>query len=112
MYPRVVLHHRYPLAVNEDAQNPCLGGQFLEAGELGGTGVDKLAEHGEIGMGVLAGGGIGLRPTALFGHQFAETELVHRQPRLGRHLQREFDREAVRVVQRKCVRPGQLGLTG
>ena len=62
---RGVRDHRHPLAVDEDAQNPCLGGQFVEAGELGGAGVDQLAVGGQVGVRVLARGGVGLGALAL-----------------------------------------------
>jgi hypothetical protein len=54
---------------------------------------------------LLARGRVGLGALALFGHQAAETLFVHGQPGLGRHLEGEFDREPVRVVQRERVGP-------
>src|ERR1700692_1909118 len=44
----------------------------------------------EVGMRMLARGGVGLGAAALLGHQFAETGLVERQTGLRRHLQREL----------------------
>ena len=104
--------HRHPLAVDEDAQNPCLRGQFVEAGELGGPGVDQLAVGGQVGVRVLARCGIGFRAAALLGHQLAEPELVDLQVRFGGHLEGELDRESVGVVQREGIRAGQHGRAG
>ncbi len=104
--------HRNPLAVDEDAQNPCLGGQLVETGELGGAGVDQLAVSGQVGMRVLARGGVGLGAAALLGHQFAEAELVDLQAGLGGHLESELDREAVGVVQGEGVRAGDRSGAG
>ena len=67
--------HRNPLAVDEDAQNPCLGAQLVEPGELGGAGVDQLAEGRQVGVRMFARGGVGLGAPALLGHQFAEARV-------------------------------------
>ena len=72
MDTRVVRHDGHPLAVDENAENPCLRSEFVESGELGGAGVDEFAERRQIGVSVLAGGGVGLGAAALLGHQFAE----------------------------------------
>ena len=105
----VVRHHRYPLAVDEDTENLCLGGQFVEAGELRRAGVDQVAVGRQIGVGLLAGGGVGLGALALLGHQAAEAFFVDGQAGLGGHLERQVDREAVGVVQRERVGPRQHG---
>ena len=72
-------HYGYPLAVNEDAENPCLGSQFVETSELGGAGVDEFAVCRQIGVCLLAGSGVGLGALALLGHQAAEAFFVDRQ---------------------------------
>ncbi len=63
-------------------------------------------------MRMLAGGGVGLGAAALLGHQFPKTEFVDRQSGLGGHLQGEFDREAVGVVQSEGFGPAESCLTG
>ena len=63
-------------------------------------------------MRVLAGGGICLGAAALLGHQFPKTEFVDRQSGLGGHLQSEFDREPVGVVQGEGFGPAESCLTG
>ena len=103
---------RHPLAVYEDAQNPCLRGQFVEAGEFGGARVDQLAVRRQVGVRVLARCGIGFRAAALLGHQFPEPEFVHLQIGFGGHLEGELDRESVGVVQREGIRSGQHGRAG
>ncbi len=103
----VVRDDRHPLAVDEDAENPCLGGQFVEAGELGRAGVDQFAVGGQVGVRLLAGGGVGLGALALLGHQAAEAFFVDAQAGLGGHLEGQLDRETVGVVQRERVGAGQ-----
>ena len=105
-------HHGHPPAVHEDPENPCLGTQFVESGELGGAGVDEFAVGGQVGMRVLARRGVGLGPAALLGHQLAEAELVDGKPCLGSHFQGQVDREAVGVVQGEGVGPAQHRLAG
>ena len=100
-------HYGYPLAVDEDAQNPGLRGQLVEAGELGGPGVDQLAVGRQVGVGVFARGGIGFGATTLLGHQLPEPGLVDLQAGLGGHLEGELDRESVSVVQGERIRAGQ-----
>ena len=108
---RAVGDHRHPLAVHEDPENPRLGGQFVETGEFGGSGVDKVSVGTQIDMGVPAGRGVSLGAAALFGHQLAETQFVDGKPRLGSHLEGEIDREAVGVVQYEGLAAAQYGLT-
>ena len=103
--------HRDPLAVDEDAENPCLGGQFVEAGELRRAGVDQVAVFRQIGVRLLARGRVGLGALALLGHQAAEAFFVDAQAGLGRHLERQFQWEAVGVVQRERVGARQHGGT-
>ena len=111
-------YYRHPLAVDEDAQNPGLRRQLVEAGELGGPGVDQLAVRRQVGVRVFARGGIGFRAAPLLGHQFPEPGLVDLQAGLGGHLEGELDRESVGVVQGERIRSGQhagagcLGGTG
>ena len=104
--------HRNPLAVDEDAENPCLGGQFVEAGELGRAGVDQFAVCRQVGVRLLARGGVGLGALALLGHQSAEAFFVDAQAGLGGHLEGQFDREAVGVVQGERVGARQHGGAG
>ena len=61
---------------------------------------------------VLRACGVGLRPGALLVHEPAEALLVDGEPGLGRHLQREVDREAVGVVQLEGLVAGQLRAPG
>ncbi len=89
-FMRPVADDRYPLAVDEDAENSCLGSQFVESSELGGAGVDEFAVCRQIGVRLLAGSRVGLRALALLGHQAAEALFVHRQAGLGRHLERQL----------------------
>ncbi len=105
-------HHRNPLTVDEDAQNPRLGTQLVESGELGGAGVNQLAVGAQVSMRVFARGGVGLGTAALLGHQLTEPDFVYLQTGFGRHLQRELDREPVGVMQRESVRSGQHGGSG
>ena len=96
-------HYRYPLAVDKDAENLCLGGQFVEAGELRRAGVDQVTVFRQIGMRLFARGRIGLGALALLGHQATEAFFIDTQAGLGGHLERQFQREAVSVVQRERV---------
>ncbi len=68
-----------------------------------GTGVDEFAVSGQVGVRLLAGGGVGLGALPLFGHQAAEALFVDGQAGLGRHFEGQLDREAVGVVQREGV---------
>ena len=104
-------HHWHPLTVHEDAENPCLGGQFVEAGELGRAGVDQFAVRGQVGVRLLAGRGVGLRALPLLGHQAAEALFVDAQTGFGGHLEGQLEREAVSVVQRERVGARQHRLT-
>ena len=52
--------------------------------------------------------GVGPGPVVLLLHEPAEPGLVDGDPVLGRHLEGEVDGEAVGVVQRERLRPGQL----
>ncbi|SHW98405.1 Uncharacterised protein [Mycobacteroides abscessus subsp. abscessus] len=63
-------------------------------------------------MSVLAGGGIGLGALPLLVHQLPEALLVHREPGLGRHLQGEFDRESIGVVQGERIATRQRAFAG
>ena len=101
-----------PFAVDEDAKNRCLGGELVEAGELRRARVDEFPVRGQVGVGMFACRGIGLRALALFGHQAAEALLVDAQPRFGGHLEGQLDREAVGVVQGECVGARQHGGPG
>ena len=56
----------------------------------------------------LLGPRVGLGAVALLGHQAAEPGLVHRDPLLRSHLERQVDREAERVVQLERPVGGQL----
>ena len=102
-----VRDHGHPLAVHKNAENACLGGQFVETGELGRAGVDELAIGAQIGVGLLACRCISLGALPLLGHQRAESLFVDAQVGLGGHLQRQLQREPVRVVQREGVRSRQ-----
>ena len=98
---RAMRDHRYPLAVDEDSQNPGLRGQFVETGELGRSGVDQLPVGRQVGMRVFACGGVGPGTLALLQHQLVESRLVDRQAGLRGRLEGELDRESVGVVQGK-----------
>ncbi len=107
-----VRDHRHPFAVDENAQNSCLRGQFVETGEFGRPGVDQLTVGSQVGVRMLACGSVSFRAAALLGHQLPEPELVDPQVRFGGHLEGEFDREPVGVVQREGIRAGQHTRTG
>jgi hypothetical protein len=102
-----VCRDRHPLTVDEDAQDSGLRRQLVEAGELGGTGVDQLAVSRQVGVSVFARGSIGFRALALLQHQLVESRSIYLQAGFGRHLQGELDRESVGVVQGEGIRPGQ-----
>ncbi len=87
-------------AVDDEPDDPGLGDEVGVAQERGASGgVEHLAVGRAVGVPRLVRLGVGLGPVALLGHQRAEALLVDREPGLGRHLQRQVDREAVGVVQ-------------
>ena len=112
VHSRMMGHYRNPLAVDEDADDPGLGAELVEAGELGRTRIDQFAESREIRVRVLAGGRVRLGPAALLGHQLTEPQLVHGEPGLRGHFQGELNREPVGVVQGKRLRTAEHGLPG
>ncbi len=91
--------------VRDERQHVRLGHQLVEAGELRGAAVDELLVDREIGVRVLACLRILLGPLPLLGHQRAEAVLVDAQAGLGRHLERQVDRETVGVVEHERSLP-------
>ena len=99
-------------AVDDQCEDVSLGDELVETGELGGTSVEQFLVDREVGMGVLARLSVVLGALALLGHERAEAVLVHGETGLGRHLEREVDREAVGVVQCKRLIAGDDRLSG
>ena len=74
-------------------------------------GVERGPVDAGVGVVALLGPGVRLGPRPLLAHQSAEAVLVDAQALLGRHLEGQVDREAVRVVQGEGSLAGQLRAT-
>ena len=99
----------HPDPVDDQPDDLRLGHQVGVAEERGAArGVEHGAVGGAVGVAVLVGGGVGLGPAALLGHERAEALLVDGEPGLGGHLERQVDREPVGVVQLERLVAGQL----
>jgi hypothetical protein len=95
-------------APDEQTDDARLGRHLVVPGERRGA---RRVEHRPVGrqIGVTGPAGLGRRlgTLALLAHQPAEAGLVHRDALLLRHLERQLDREAIRVVKLERLRARQ-----
>ena len=101
------------LPVAQQPDHVPVGHDLVVAGEVGGPGpVEYVPVGGQRRDALFSGLRVGLGAVALFGHQAPESGLVDAEALFGRHLQGEFDRESVGVVQGEDLVPAQLRCTG
>ena len=105
--------HWLCLPVRYDTDDDCVGDDLVVPDEgRRSPRLEDVAVSGGRCETTLARSRVGLGALALLRHQGAETLLVDSQPLLGRHLQRQIDREAVSVVQRESLVARKGGGTG
>src|SRR5206468_3952591 len=83
-------------ALADQGGDACLAHHLAVSGELARTGLERCAVAGEVAVPDLLALRVLLAAATLLGHEAAKPVLVDADALLGRHLQGDLDREAVR----------------
>ena len=93
-------------AVHQDCTQLRLGAQLSITSEDGATLIQQPAQFRQVSECAFLGLSVGLGTLPLLGHELTERLLVHLHPGLSSHFKGEVDGEAVGIVERERLSPG------